>query len=114
MAKTPLSTPIQPPILDQMYEVLEDLLDDPVREEIASAVTALSEDEQIDLVALMWLGRGDGNIGDWDQLRADAAEARRTGPTVKYLLGTPLLADYLEDGLAAFDLSCEDVEMNRL
>ena len=36
----------------------------------------MNEDEQIDLVALIWLGRGDGTIEDWDDLRARAVEAR--------------------------------------
>jgi hypothetical protein len=31
--------------------------------------------EQIDLVTLTWLGRGDGTIEEWDQLRAEASRA---------------------------------------
>ncbi|MDB5651052.1 MAG: hypothetical protein JWL62_2572, partial [Hyphomicrobiales bacterium] len=31
-----------------------------------------------------------------------------------YLLEMPLLADYLEDGLSGFDMSCEDMERGRL
>jgi hypothetical protein len=100
---------------DMMIEVLEDHPgDDAVREELATAITALGEDEQIDLVALAWLGRGDGDIGDWEDLRTEAAEARPDGKTWRYLLGMPLLADYLEEGLAAFGLSCSDLEQDRL
>ena len=33
---------------------------------------------------------------------------------VAYLLGTPLRADYLEEGLSQFGLSCEDFELGRL
>jgi hypothetical protein len=92
---------------DAMLSVLEDHPDDPTQQELRSFIGALTEDEQIDLVALTWLGRGDGTIEEWDDLRAEAARAhnRRTAP---YLLGKPMLADHLEEGLAQFECSCED------
>jgi hypothetical protein len=98
---------------DGMYQVLEDYPDDPVREELISAIAAMTEDEQVDLVALTWLGRGDGDISDWEQLRQQALEAR-TGRTSRYLIGIPLLSDFLQEGLAAFGLSCDDVELGHL
>lgn len=98
---------------DAMSSVLEDRDDDPVAQELRAFIGALNEDEQIDLVALTWLGRGDGTIEDWDQLRAQASEAHNKR-TASYLLGTPLLPDYLEEGLAQFRLSCEEFEMGRL
>ena len=98
---------------DGMISVLEDHRDDPVAQELRGFINALTEDEQIDLVALTWLGRGDGDIEDWNALRAEASRAHndRTAP---YLLGMPQLADFLEDGLAAFGGSCEEFEMGRL
>jgi hypothetical protein len=54
---------------DSMVSVLEDHREDPVADEIRGFIGALNEDEQIDLVALAWLGRGDGTIDDWDELR---------------------------------------------
>ena len=92
---------------DAMISVLEDHRDDPVVQEIRSVIFAMSEDEQIDLVALAWLGRGDGTIDDWDELRAEAARAHNKR-TASYLLGIPLLADYLEDGMSQFGMSCEE------
>jgi len=47
---------------DGMRSVLEDRVDDPVRAELISFIHDLNEDEQIDLVALTWLGRGDGDV----------------------------------------------------
>jgi hypothetical protein len=47
--------------------------EDPVADEIRGFIGALNEDEQIDLVALAWLGRGDGTIDDWDELRAEGS-----------------------------------------
>ncbi len=63
------------PTDDAMVAVLEDHRDDPVVQEIAAAIFAMTEDEQIDLVTLAWLGRGDGSLEDWDELRAEAARA---------------------------------------
>jgi len=80
---------------------------DPIEDEFTAFVDEMSEDEQIDLVALTWLGRGDGSIEDWDNLRRQADEAHNDRTAV-YLLGIPLLPDYLEDALAAFGRSCEE------
>jgi hypothetical protein len=98
---------------DSMRSVLEDHEDDPVYDELTGFIGALTEDEQIDLVALAWLGRGDGTIEDWEELRAEAARAHNKR-TATYLLGMPLLADHLEEALSQFGYSCEDYEMGRL
>jgi len=66
----------------------------------------MSVDEQVDLVALTWLGRGDGEIDDWNEFRAEAARAHNRR-TAAYLLGIPLLADYLEEALEEFGIECE-------
>jgi hypothetical protein len=98
---------------DQMASVLEAHSDDPTLEELTSFINALSEEEQTDLVALMWLGRGDGTLEDWIDLRGEA-EREHSKRTAAYLLGEPLLADYLEDGLSQFGFSCAEFEMDRL
>ncbi|ABD08923.1 hypothetical protein RPB_4232 [Rhodopseudomonas palustris HaA2] len=92
---------------DNMIDVLEDNGDDPVAQEIAGFIAAMTEEEQIDLVALMRLGRGDGSIEEWDDLRREAADGRN-GRTARYLLGEPLLSDYLAAGLDEFGLSWTD------
>jgi hypothetical protein len=76
----------------------------------------MTEDEQIDLVALAWLGRDDNTLEDWPSIREEAAGSHRSrhGGTARYLLGMPLLSDYLEEGLAMFGKSCEQFEMGRL
>ena len=68
------------PTDDRMIEVLEDRPDDPVIQELVAFIETMSEDEQVDLVTLTWLGRGDGGLEDWDDLRAEAARVhnRRT------------------------------------
>src|SRR3979411_316446 len=60
------------PADDRMVEVLEDRPDDPVDQELVAFIEAMSEDEQVDLVTLTWLGRGEGGLEDWDDLRAEA------------------------------------------
>jgi hypothetical protein len=92
---------------DNMIDVLEDSGDDPVVGEITGFISAMTEDEQIDLVALMRLGRGDGTIDEWDDLRRDAAEGRNKR-TASYLLGEPLVSDYLAEGLDQFGLTWND------
>jgi Protein of unknown function (DUF3775) len=101
---------------DNMISVLEDHGDDPVLEELTAFISSLSEDEQVDLVALTWLGRDDSTIEDWEDLREEAARAHstRTTHTADYLLGMPLLGDYLEEALSLFGQSCGEYELNRL
>ena len=90
-----------------MLSVLEDHPDDPVVQELTGFIRALTEDEQIDLVALTWLGRGDGTIDDWVDLRAEASRAHNKR-TASYLLGMPLLSNHLEDALSQFGISCDE------
>jgi hypothetical protein len=55
----------------------------------------------------MRLGRGDGTIEDWDELRREAADGSNRR-TANYLLGEPMVSDYLAEGLDAFGLSWDD------
>jgi hypothetical protein len=92
---------------DDMMDVLENSGSDPVVREITGFIHALTEDEQVDLVALMRLGRGDGTLDDWDDLRDEAA-GQRDRHTARYLLGEPMLGDLLAEGLAAFGVDWTD------
>lgn len=98
---------------DAMLSVLEDHRDDPTYQELRSFINALTEDEQIDLVALTWLGRGDATLEEWDQLQSEAARLHNAR-TAAYLLGKPMLSDHLEEGLSQFECSCEEFEKDRL
>ncbi len=81
------------------------------RSELSSFIRGLNVDEQVDLVALTWLGRGDSEIDNWRDLRAQALLAHNNR-TAAYLIGTPMLADYLEEAMEAFGVSAEDFEEN--
>jgi len=100
------------PTDDREVTVLEDTADDPVEEELRSLIDDLSIEEQIDLVAICWLGRDDANAA-WTEIRAQAAEVYNRH-TASYLLGDPLLADHLAEGLSALGHTCEDVERQYL
>lgn len=98
---------------DRMIDVLETSPRDPVRQELVTFIHTLNVDEQLDLVTLAWVGRGDGGLGDWHRLRALAGQEHNSR-VATYLLGMPLLADYLEEALALFGGSCADFEEDRL
>jgi len=99
---------------DRMIEVLEDRpTEDAVLQELQSFIGAMSEDEQIDLVALAWLGRGDAGAEGWRELRSEAARAHNRR-TASYLLAMPLLPNYLQDGLAELGFFCEEFERDNL
>ncbi|MHC2582183.1 hypothetical protein ACVI1J_005644 [Bradyrhizobium diazoefficiens] len=98
---------------DDGIDVLEDTASDPVASELIDFIGALNEDEQLDLVTLMWIGRGDGSVDEWDDLRARAAEARAEykaprREAVQYLLGEPMLGDLLADGLDELGIDWTD------
>jgi hypothetical protein len=95
------------PTDDNMIDVLEETRDDPVAQEIAGFVNGLTEDEQIDLVTLVRLGRGDGTIEEWEELRRETRETQDR-PAAPTLLGEPLVSDYLAEGLSAFGVSWAD------
>jgi hypothetical protein len=101
------------PCDDMGIAVLEEHGDDPVQKELTSYFDALSEDEQIDLVALAWLERDGSGADEWPDTRREAARAYNRH-TANYLLGMPMLADFLEEGLSLLGLSCQEFEMGRL
>ena len=84
-------------------------VESPAYDELKEFIDSLSEDEQVELVALTWIGRGTYTADDWDEA-VEVAREEHSKHTGVYLLGQPLLAEELEEGLSEFGLSCEDVE----
>jgi hypothetical protein len=99
-AKEAVSIPQVPtsPADDWAQQVLADHLDDASFSEVAAVVDDLAPDQQITLVALMWLGRGDYSLDEWEQALEDARDGYN-GRTASYLAATPLVSEYLEEGL---------------
>src|SRR5260370_35666303 len=86
------------PTDDNMIDVLEDDGSDPVAREITGFIHAMTEDDQVDLLPLIRLGRGDGTIEAWDDLRRAIADTRDRR-TARALLCEPLPRDYRADAL---------------
>ncbi|MCB2054311.1 MAG: DUF3775 domain-containing protein [Geminicoccaceae bacterium] len=80
---------------------------EPYVEELKNLIRDMNIDEQIELVALAWLGRGSFSVDEWADAKAEARRAHNER-TAEYLLGMPMLGDYLEEGLAAFGKSCDE------
>jgi len=99
------------PTDDRGVDVLEEEADNPVLQELQAALGGLNVDERLDLLALTWLGRGD--FESFAQARQEAVNTRDKH-IARYLIGTPQLGDYLEEGLAQLGYSLEDFELNRL
>lgn len=98
---------------DDPASILQDLRNDPTRNELTGFIGALNDDEQAHLVALAWIGRGTFEPEDLEEA-VETAKSERTGATSTYLLGMPLLADYLEEGLEKLGFTVEDVESDIL
>lgn len=87
---------------DFTRQVAADYAGDPYYQELRSTIEDLEPDQQVSLVALMWVGRGDFSIDEWGEALKEAAESW-TDQTANYLIGTSLLADYLGEGLEQLD-----------
>ncbi len=98
---------------DDFRSILSDYPDDPILEELQSFINAMNEDEQAELIALTLLGRGDYLLVEWPEALSDAHN-RRSVFSSEYLLGIPLLSDFLEEGLATMGQSCASYEFDHL
>lgn len=94
---------------DDELAVLESYADDPTFQEVHDFIEALNVAEQRNLVALMWIGRGDFSKEEWEDAVNEARD-RATNSSADYLLGTPLLPDYLEEAMSQMGYSMEDLE----
>ena len=69
-------------------------------EELRELINDLNVDEAAELIALAWIGRGDYEAAEWNEAVNEARQ--RTNKRVsKYLMGMPMLGDWLEEGLDA-------------
>jgi Protein of unknown function (DUF3775) len=80
--------------------------EDARRREAVEFVAGLNVEEQTDLLALIWLGRGDYELSEWDAALTEA-EARIAARDPDYMIGDAALAEYLGDGLEAFGKTCD-------
>jgi len=90
--------------IDEAEGIGED--QDARRSQTVEFIAGLNVEEQADLLALIWLGRGDYDIGEWDEALTEA-EARIAARDPDYMIGDSALPEYLGDGIEAFGLSCD-------
>jgi len=88
------------PTDDDELDILQDTPGDLTGADLRVVLEALNVDQAAELVALMWIGRGEYEADNWAHVVQRARE-RATGPTSRYLMGVPMLGDYLQDGLDA-------------
>jgi len=82
------------------------------RAELAGFIEAMDEDEQCELIALCWIGRGKFTREEWESALVEARNHLKQ-PTADYLLRNPKLAPHLESGLAEFNLTIDGFEFRR-
>ncbi|MDH3576201.1 MAG: DUF3775 domain-containing protein [Gammaproteobacteria bacterium] len=99
----------EPEVADEYWsdQVVADFGGDTYYQELKTGIEDLEPDQQISLVALMWLGRGDFSMSEWGEALSNAEDSWNNH-TADYLIGTSLLADYLADGLQQFDSAESD------
>ncbi|MDB5662279.1 MAG: hypothetical protein JWN59_617 [Sphingomonas bacterium] len=93
---------------DDPLAVIEDSADDSVEAEIMALLDDMPDDHIVEVLALAWIGRGTYDVSEWEDALEDAGDKDAEDPTVQ-LLDMPMLAGYLDAGLAAFDLSCDGI-----
>lgn len=91
---------------DDPFAVLEDEANTAIEDEVRALLEDLADDEIAEVLALAMVGRGTYDASEWDDALDEGADA---GDAVDQLLDMPMLAAYLDAGLAAFDLSCQGI-----
>lgn len=91
---------------DWAMQMLADHGDDYNVGEFRSIVHDFSERQRAELVALMWLGRGDYTVEEWEDA-VDEALGDYSIRAAEYVLAHPMVSDHLEEGMIALDIPCE-------
>lgn len=94
---------------DWGQQMLASHIEDSTFREFKSIVLDMEPDQRHQLVALMWLGRGDYSIDEWPDA-IEYAEDSASPATAEYVIAHPFVADYLLDGLAEFGIGCDGEE----
>jgi hypothetical protein len=95
------------PTEEWALQVLADHSEDYSVQAMTEAIGEMSQRQRAELVALMWLGRGDYEVEEWDSAVNDAL-GDYSMKAASYLLAHPMVSDNLEEGLLALGYSCQD------
>ncbi|WP_461480647.1 DUF3775 domain-containing protein [Porticoccus sp.] len=91
---------------DWAIQLLASHPDDSTFLEFKSIIDDLEPDQQWEVVALQWLGRGDFTKDEWTEAVAEATNSWNAR-TAEYLIAHPLLPDDLQEGLDILGYSCD-------
>ncbi len=98
----------EPVSTDQEYDVMIDEKNTSVEDEISGILDQLAEDQLPEILALAWIGRGTFEADEWDEALEEAKDGK-ADDAADQLMDMPMLAAYLDAGLAAFGMSCDGV-----
>ena len=99
------------PIDDGATDVLISGTDDATEGEIRAMIRGLNADERADLLALLYVGRGDMEPQEWDEAVRFAHEREAAGEgALKELLGSPDAGDLLDEGLERLGITPDSPE----
>jgi hypothetical protein len=98
----------EPQETDDALSVIEDGANEAVEAELIALMDDLGDDQIAEILALAWIGRGTYDASEWEDALEEANDPDAED-AVDQLLDMPMLAAYLDAGLAAFDLSCDGV-----
>ncbi len=93
------------PTDDGNADALEDDGENPAETELRAIIDDLADDEQAEVIALALVGRGDFDANEWDEALDAAVE--EISDAADWMLAQPTFSTDLENGMAAFDLSCD-------
>ncbi|GJE61978.1 DUF3775 domain-containing protein [Methylobacterium trifolii] len=94
------------PIDDGATDVLVSGTDDATESEVRGLIAGLNVDERANLLALLYVGRGDMEPEEWDEAVRFAREREGAGDgAAKELLGSPDAGDLLEEGMDRLGLT---------
>lgn len=91
---------------DLVFDALEQHGKDPVVAEFRNIIDDLDRGQQVQVVGLLWVGRGDYDLSEWQRATSDAEE-QWSDHTADYLLAHPMLAEYLGEGLELLGYRCD-------
>jgi len=95
------------PSEDWALQILADHSGDYTLTELVACIGEMNQRQRAELIALMWLGRGDYALDEWEEA-VDEAIGDYSVRAAQYLIAHPMVSDDLEEGLIAHGYSCGD------
>jgi len=92
---------------DWAMQMLADHGSDLTLQELRSGLQGLDRELQAELLALKWIGRGDYGPEEWEDVLQEAID-NWSPEVMDRLIATPLISEYLLEGLDALGIEHEE------